>query len=303
VNEKGTSMSAVGQSIHFVGSACGIAAEDPGCADGPLTLKQSVLFQQALKKAAVDFHWENIFAPASEVASVDIIAEHCQNLATQVASLVQQQKPFMVFGGDHSCAIGTWSGAFSEVAKQGDMGLIWIDAHMDSHTPATTPSGNIHGMPLACLLGDGYPQLTQILNKAPKVKPENLCMIGIRSFEQGEAELLKRLKIRIYGMAEVKQRGLDDIIKEAIAHVTKNTAAYGVTIDVDSMDPNDAPATGVSEPDGLSGSELCNAAMQFANDPRLIGTEIVEFDPHRDKNNMTEKLIINLALAILAGQK
>ncbi len=294
-------MSVAGLSIHFVGSASGIAAEDPGCADGPKTLQDSKLFQQALQQASLPFQWESILTPGTTTSPLENVTEHCQKLATQVASLVHDQKPFMVFGGDHSCAIGTWSGAYSEIAKHGDLGLIWIDAHMDSHTPATTPSGNIHGMPLACLLGDGYPQLTTILNKAPKIKPENLCLIGIRSFETGEAELLKSLKVRIYDMAEVKQRGLAIIIKEAIAHVTTNTVAYGVTIDIDSIDPNDAPATGVSEPDGLSGRELCNAAKQFAYDKRLIGSEIVEFDPHRDQNKITEKLIANLVVALLSG--
>jgi arginase len=290
------------QSIHFVGSASGIAAEDPGCADGPGWLKESKIFKQALQQAAIPGVWEAILTPPAAPTTLDSVALHSQELADQVATLVRAHKPFMVFGGDHSCAIGTWSGAYSEVASQGDMGLIWIDAHMDSHTPETTPTGNIHGMPLACLLGYGLPQFTQILTKTPKVKPENLCLIGVRSFEEGEAELLRRLQVRIYHMPEVKERGLEIIIKEAIDHVTKNTATYGLTIDIDSIDPNDAPATGVSEPDGLSARELCGAAKQFAHDPRLIGSEIVEFDPHRDKNQITENLIAQLALAILSGR-
>jgi arginase len=291
------------KSIHFVGSASGIAAEDPGCADGAGWLKDSKLFNQAVKQAAIPAVWEAILTPPAAATVLDSVTQHCHELATQVAALVRNHKPFMVFGGDHSCAIGTWSGAYSEVAGKGDMGLIWIDAHMDSHTPQTTPSGNIHGMPLACLLGQGIPQLIHILTDTPKVKPENLCLIGVRSFEEGEAQLLKQLKVRIYYMDEVKQRGLEIIIKEAITQVTKNTVAYGLTIDLDSIDPDDAPATGVSEPDGLSARELCDAAKQFAHDPRLIGSEIVEFDPHRDKNQMTEKLIGELVLSILKGHE
>jgi arginase len=291
-------MTTTARSVYLVGSASGIAAQNAGCEQGPQVLKDSTHLQGAFTTAALNPIWEAILTPNAHASStLAKVSEHCRNLASEVAKLAHQQKFFMVFGGDHSSAIGTWSGAASEI--KGDMGLVWVDAHMDSHTPETSLSGNIHGMPVATLLGYGYPELTQILTATPKIKPENLCLIGIRSFEAGEADLLKRLNVRVYYMAEVKERGLDIIFKEAIAHVTKNTVQYGLTIDIDSIDPLDAPATGVSEPDGLSATELCTALTNFAHDKRLIGIEIVEFDPHLDKNQMTEKLIAKLALSLL----
>jgi arginase len=295
-------MSHTSQAIHFVGSASGMAAQNPGCADGPQALKDSKIFSDALLKANISFQWDSILSPVSVATKLDTITAHCKSIADLVAKLAHAQKPFLVFGGDHSSAIGTWSGAFDAIREHGDMGLIWIDAHMDSHTPETSLTGNIHGMPLACLLGDGYPGLTNILNSEAKLKPQNLCLIGIRSFEEGEAEYLKQLNVRIFDMAEIKQRGIATVIKDAITHVTQNTVSYGVTIDIDSIDPQDAPGTGCYEPDGIRADDLCSAIKQFANDKRLIGREIVEFDPSRDKNMLTQHVITKLTLALLTGK-
>lgn len=287
--------------IYTVGSASGAAAPYSGCSDGPLVLQKSP-YMADLERRGIDLHWEAILTPETVTPSLpiaDVVANHCTKLATAVANIVANKNFFTVFGGDHSCAIGTWSGVHSIVGKKGDLGLIWIDAHMDSHTPETSATGNIHGMPLACLLGEGSPDLTQILGKHPKLKPEHISLIGIRSFEAGEAELLHRLKVRIFDMAEVKQRGLDAIMAEAITIATTGTVGYGITLDIDSIDPEEAPGTGVSEPDGLSSTELCKALKKVAGDKRLIGIEIVEFDPHRDKNHQTEQLIPELLAAMI----
>lgn len=292
-------MTTTPRSVYLVGSASGIAAQQTGCEEGPKVLKDSEFLQNAFAALAVQPVWEAMLASSPQTqSSLERVSGHCKNLAENIARLTREKKFFLVFGGDHSCAIGTWSGAASEI--QGDLGLIWIDAHMDAHTPETTPSGNIHGMPVASLLGLGYPQLTSMLTANAKIKPENLCLIGVRSFEEGEAELLKRLNVRIYYMPEVKERGLDVICQEALAQVTKNTAAFGVTLDLDSIDPLEAPGTGCWEPDGLSAVELCAALTNFSRNPRLVGAEIVEFDPSRDQNQITEKLLAKLVQTLLA---
>jgi arginase len=279
-----------------------MAAADSGCQQGPQVLKDSSLLKQMLQQNHIHSQWDAILTPSNVTQDKLItVSTHCKNLATSVAALVKANQFFTVFGGDHSCAAGTWSGAASAIEAQGDLGLIWIDAHMDSHTPETSQTGNIHGMPLAALLGHGFPELTQILFATSKLKPENLCLIGVRSFEEGEEELLKRLGVRIYYMDEVKKRGLKTIMQEAINLVTHRTYAYGVTLDIDSIDPSEAPGTGVKEPDGLSAVELCEAITLIAGDKRLIGTEIVEFDPKRDKDQMTEKLVGSLLLAMIKG--
>jgi arginase len=286
--------------LYVLGSASAVAAPHAGCSEGPLALQQSP-YMAKLSEQGIQLNWQAILTPKPVTATftVDqVVATHCQQLAQAVSDMVANKCFFTVFGGDHSCAIGTWSGAYNIIGKQGDMGLIWIDAHMDSHTPETSETGNIHGMPLACLLGHGSSQLTHILTNQPKFKPEHISLIGVRSFESGEQELLKRLNVRIFYMAEVKARGLEAVMAEALKIATTGTVAYGVTLDIDSIDPVDAPGTGVSEPDGLSATELCRALKQVAGDARLIGIEIVEFDPYRDIDHKTEKLVPELLVAM-----
>jgi arginase len=291
-------MPSIHKTIHLVGSASGTAAPYSGCADGPLALKNSP-FLADLTTAGLDLKWNAILTPEFTGDKAQIVAKHCQRLAESVAAIARQKTFFTVFGGDHSCAIGTWSGLHSVTQESGDLGLIWIDAHMDSHTPETSETGHIHGMPLASLLGKGAPAFTTILGPAPKFKPEHVCLIGVRSYESGEAELLKNLNVRVYFMEEVKRRGLAEILLEAHSLVNAGTIGYGITLDLDSIDPNEAPGTGVAEPDGLAAKELCAALNQIAGDKRLLGIEIVEFDPHRDVDHMTEKLVPQLLAAML----
>jgi arginase len=292
--------------IHLIGSASGVAAADAGCWEGPLVLEKSDYLKTEMANNGFNYQWDAMLQPNREAGAespLAVVTKHCEALADAVGDLVRDKAFFTVFGGDHSCAIGTWSGVHREISKQGDFGLIWIDAHMDSHTPETSETGNIHGMPLACLLGYGNPALTELNGgSAPKIKAEHVCVIGARSFEEGEEELLKDLNIRIYFMDEVERRGLKEIMTEAIDIVNTGTVGYGVTIDIDSIDPAEAPGTGVSEPGGLSAKELCNALTQVTNDKRLIGTEIVEFDPRRDKNALTEKLSVQLLISMLNGK-
>lgn len=289
----------VQKAINLLGYASGIAGEHSTSGDGPLVLEKSLYMAQA----GLDLSWKAMIRVQSEAQSkLAIVTELCDMLAKDVAALVDQKQFFTVMGGDHSCAIGTWSGASHAKSHIGPIGLIWIDAHMDSHTPETSQTGNFHGMPLACLLGHGEKSLTTLLNPSAKLKPEHVCLIGIRSYEAGEAALLDRLNIRIFYMDEVKSRGLSAVMKDAIRIATNNTCGYGVSIDIDSMDPSDAPGTGVAEHDGLSAAALCEALTQVAQDDRLIGTEIAEFDPSLDQDHKTEKLIPKLLSAMMLGK-
>lgn len=297
-------MPSINKTIYLVGSASGIAASSTGCGDGPEVLQKSP-YLNSLSDYGVKLQWQAMVKPPTVYSSESIlplVIKHNQVLAETVANILQKKHFFTVFGGDHSCAIGTWSGAASVVSKHGDLGLIWIDAHMDSHTPETSMTGNIHGMPLACLLGYGNSDLINILTSSPKLKPEHVCVIGARSFEQGEEALLKLLNVRVFCMDEVYCRGLEAVMAEALSIVNKGTVGYGVTVDLDSIDPIEAPGTGVCEPDGLHAKELCAALRMVADDHRLLGIEIVEFDPHHDRNQMTEKLVGQLMAAMILGK-
>ena len=279
--------------LCLIGCASGLAGADTNSGNGPLVIQNSS-FWQALKNDEMQVRWEVMLTPKLSISLDDALKDLYQQLAKKVSNMVKQEMRACVVGGDHSCAIGTWSGVYDAVHQKGDIGLIWVDAHMDSHTPETSESGRIHGMPLACLLGYGFTSLTNILHTAPKIKPENLCLIGVRSFEPGEAEFLKRLNVRIYDMEEVRQRGFEVVMNEAMQVVSEKTIGYGLSIDLDGIDPKEAPGVDVPEPNGIHVHDLIAGVRQLANDPRLLLTEIVEFDPQRDIDRKTEKIFVDL---------
>ena len=172
---------------------------------------------------------------------------------------------------------------------------------MDSHTPDTTESGNIHGMPLAVLLGYGATELTSIMAATPKLQPEHISLIGVRSFEQGEAALIERLGVKVYFMEEVRRRGINVVLAEAIERANKNTEGYGISLDLDGIDPIDAPGTGAPEPNGIASQELVLALQGVAKDKRFLGIEIVEFNPYNDIQNRTQQLINDLLMAVFSS--
>lgn len=289
--------------LYLLGCLSGVAGVTKESGDGPHVVEQSAFLTPDMKQHMV---WEEAVRLPSNSASLRIdqaVQKVCQLLAEKVSTFIQKKQHFCVLGGDHTSAIGTWSGAFDALHQKGEIGLIWIDAHMDSHTPETSESGRVHGMPLACLLGYGYPTLTGILHHTPKVKPENVCLIGVRSFERGEAALLKRLGVRIYYMDEVKSRGLAEVLREAVEQVSEKTVAFGMSIDLDGLDPIDAPAVDVPEPDGLHAEELREALPAILKNPKYIGTEIVEFNPTKDRDQATEKIIASFLDTIIKNGK
>lgn len=276
--------------ISLIGYACGLGAGQMLCSQGPAKAKQSHLIKQA------DFHWETILGTDNleqQLSKLDIIARLSNKLAQITQSLIREKKFFITIGGDHSCAIGTWSGVAAAIAPN-PLGLIWVDAHLDSHTPQTSPSGNIHGMPLAALLGHGEPCLTQISTPLAKVEAKNVYIIGVRSYEEGEQMLLNRLGVRIYYMDEIKQRGLDQIMLEVITSLKKSVKHYGISLDLDAISPEEAPGVGCPEPEGLSADSVYKSLISVAQDSRCIAAEIAEFSPPLDQEEKTEHILANL---------
>ncbi|MDD2914823.1 MAG: arginase [Gallionella sp.] len=273
--------------VRLIGAACGLGAQDHGCEDGPQYLRALKIFQGSDMPVA----WGDMLQPVAASADSPVAAatELCFRLADCVQNTLDTGHFPLVVGGDHSCAIGTWSGVHQWLGEQGPLGLIWIDAHMDSHTFATTPSGALHGMPLACLLGYGEQRLTGIGAAEPKLRPEHVCLFGVRSFEQGEAALLKKLGVRVIGMAEIRQRGVAATLAEALTIANRGTAGYGVSLDLDVLDPSEDPGVGSPEPDGLLCLELEQALRQLRNDPAFLAMEIVEYNPHHDRNLLTAR--------------
>lgn len=287
--------------LPLIGSASGSGASDEGCADGPQSLHDGHLLAQ-LATTGLKAEWlEMLSAPRrSEGADpLAVIAPLDAQLATITEQLARHKRRFTAIGGDHSAAIGLWSGV-ARAVRPGSFGLIWIDAHMDSHTFETTPSRMIHGMPVAALLGHGEPVLTGLAGNGAAVAPENLCLIGTRSWEEGEAALLERLGARVIKMPEVDSRGFAAAFDEAIAIATDGTARFGVSIDIDAFDPGEITGTGLHVPDGLYKDDVVHALRRLRQEPTLAGLEIAEYNPHHDHNGETAKLIGDMIAAVFA---
>ena len=274
------------RSIMVIGAASGAGAPDPACAEGPDALRRYRVFHDTpLQHVA----WDAILRVPREAQDTPLhaVAALVARLAAEVESVLHAGHFPLVVGGDHSCAIGTWSGVHRALADKGPLGLIWIDAHMDSHTFATTPSGQIHGMPLACLLGHGEAALTAIDGPEAKLLPEHACLIGVRSYEAGEAALLHRLGVRVFDMDEIRRRGLAEVFDEALAIARQGTAGFGVSVDLDALDPEEEPGVGTPVPGGLRRAELAAALSRLRGDPAFVAMEIVEYNPRRDRAHAT----------------
>ncbi len=286
--------------LKLIGYASGIAANDTGCGDGPLALQQSDLLLQ-LASHAIHAQWLDILTPDSKFLANKVlcVADLCKRLARHTQNLIEQHQPFVVMGGDHSAAIGTWSGVAQAMSQQGPIGLIWIDAHLDSHTPESSETGNIHGMPVACLLGQGDLRLTGIAMNQAKVLPQNVTIIGVRSFEQGELSLLKKLGVKIIFREQLEKLSLAEAFNEARIRAMDGTVGYGISIDLDAIDPQQAPGVGTPEKNGISAKLLYECIKGYAADSRFLGAEIVEFNPHHDKNHLTQNVILEILIALM----
>lgn len=285
--------------LNIIGVAVGSGGPDPRAAEGPLKMRQSIYLNHLIDSGS-SIKWDEILHEKPHKTKLATLCELFNRLSVKIKQYTQDKKRFCVIGGDHSAAIGTWGGAAT--ALNAPLGLIWIDAHIDAHTHETTPSGNVHGMPVAVLLGYGDKNLTHLSHNAPKILPENLCLIGVRSFEPSEQALLEKLNVKIYDIEAVKQRGMSAILQEAKEHVSKNTVGYGITIDIDAMDPKDVPAVSTPEPNGICADDLLKALKEISSDPKQIGYEIMEFNPSQDIEQKSEKFIVEL-IKIMAGEK
>src|SRR6478672_8791150 len=228
------------------------------------------------------------------------IHDACERLTTQVEEFVDAGDLLITIGGDHSIAIGSLSGVVKSFRKRDQrLGLIYLDAHADMNTPDTTPSGNIHGMPLAVLLGYGAPELLNIGGFSPKFDPRLCAHVGARDLDPGERELIRKLGIRFFTMREIDERGLAACIDDAITIASQGSGGYGVTFDVDVLDPGDAPGSGTLVRGGLSYREAHLAMEKIAEHGAMRSLEIVEINTALDVNNKTAELGVELILSAL----
>jgi arginase len=201
----------------------------------------------------------------------------------------------LVLGGDHSIAVGTVSGIAAFAQRQGKkLGLIWIDAHGDINTPESSPSGNIHGMPLAALLGFGASGLTSIAGTSPKVDASNVALVGVRSLDSGEKKRLKETGVQVHTMSDIDRHGVDRVMKKALARVTEETDYVHVSFDLDAVDPSVAPGVGTPVKGGLDYREAHLIMEVIADAGVMTSLEMVEVNPILDQGNASAAFAVEL---------
>src|SRR5438128_9346325 len=226
------------------------------------------------------------------------IAATCTTHAEQVLKALEAGKVPVVLGGDHSVAAGTVAGVAEFYRRDNKkIGLIWIDAHSDISTPETSPSGNVHGMPLAAIVGLGPTELANIFNFAPKVNPENCVVVGVRDIDAHEKENIRRAGVRVFTMREIDERGMRSVMEEALRVAGRGTVGYHVSLDMDWIDPEDAPGVGTPVRGGATYREAHLAMEIIADHARMFSFEIVEVNPVIDEHNRTADLAVELTLS------
>ncbi|MGM9986158.1 MAG: arginase [Bacillaceae bacterium] len=234
----------------------------------------------------------------SQLKNINEVETICTLLAEKVENIVLEKAFPLVLGGDHSIAIGTIAG----LGKQyNNLGLIWFDAHGDANTPETSPSGNIHGMPFAASLGYGDERLTNLHGYAPKIKAENVVMIGLRDLDEGEKVFLKKRGIKVYTMQEIDRLGMPKVMEETIAYL-KDTDGVHLSLDLDGLDPIYAPGVGTPVRGGITYREG-HLAMEMLYESGLItSAEFVEVNPILDEHNRTAAVAVELISSLLGKQ-
>jgi arginase len=224
------------------------------------------------------------------------ITETCTKAAGMVTKALEEGMTPVMIGGDHSVAAGTVSGVAEFYHRQNQrIGLIWIDAHADMNTPATSPSGNVHGMPLAALLGLGPEELSNICGWSPKVLPENTVLVGVRDIDATEKENIKRAGMsEVYTMRDIDERGMRTVMEEALRAAGRGTAGYHISFDMDWIDPEDAPGVGTPVRGGATYREAHLAMEIIADHGRMVSFEVVEVNPVIDEHNRTADLAVEL---------
>jgi len=231
------------------------------------------------------------------------IAETCKDLATNVEKSLGEGFLPLVLGGDHSIAAGVAAGVsafFRKDKKQ--IGYLWLDAHGDMNTPDSSPSGNVHGMPLAAIMGYGAPELVDLLGFKPKAEPGNIVIVGARDLDAQERKIVKKSGVHVFTMRDIDERGMREVMSDALKYCLDDTAGIAVSLDMDFVDPSDAPGVGTPVRGGVTYREAHLAMEMIADSEAMVSLEIVEINPIIDEHNRTALLGVELVLSAL-GKK
>jgi len=293
--------------VEIIGVPLDLGASMRGCNMGPDAIRSAGLNEKLRELGHSVKDQGNVAIPARDAMSQDeehakyllTILSLCETLRKQVKQALTQKKFPLSIGGDHSLAMGTIAGVSEFYKDQGGVGLIWMDAHADCNTPKSSPSGNIHGMPLAVTLGAGPEKLVQLGGYAPKVDPSKVALIGIRDIDEKERQFLVDSSVRYFTMREIDERGMQAIMGEAISVASNDTAGIHLSFDIDGVDPVYAPGVGTAVPGGMNYRETHLAMEMIADTGKLTSMEFVELNPMRDVNNQTGELTVEFILSAL----
>lgn len=296
-------MSQTEKSVHIVNVPLDLGASRRGTDAGPSAFRIAGL-RGAIGRLGYTISGEtDIPVPTMETRQLedsnarfkDEILSVCVQLAEQTKDILDCGEIPLIIGGDHSIAMGTVSGISAHYRKDNKKaGLIWFDAHGDMNLPETSPSGNIHGMPLAHLLGYGDPQLSSILGADPAVAPENVALIGIRDIDRVEREFINKSGITAFTMRDIDQLGMCEVSRRALEVVNTDTAGFHVSFDLDGCDPEVIPGSGTLVPGGVSYREAHLLLEECASNGRMISMEVVELNPFVDQANISAERAVTL---------
>lgn len=231
------------------------------------------------------------------------IAETCQEVATRVCQALEEGFFPLLLGGDHSMAVGTLSGMAKYYRdREQSVGLVWIDAHGDMNTPESSPSGNVHGMPFAAVLGIGPEALTHIFGFAPKVRAKDCVLIGVRDVDTRERRQIRASGVNVFTMRDIDELGMRTVMQQSLEIATRDTEGFVVSFDLDVVDPDEAPGVGTAVPGGITFRETHLAMEIIADSKKMLALEIVEVNPILDTFNRTAALAVGLAASAL-GKK
>jgi arginase len=231
------------------------------------------------------------------------IAETCTDLAKTVEKSLGEGFLPLVLGGDHSIAAGVAAGAAAHFRKEKkQIGYLWLDAHGDMNTPDSSPSGNVHGMPLAAIMGYGAPELVDLMGFKPKAEPGNIVIVGARDLDAQERKIVKKSGIRVFTMRDIDERGMREVMSDALKYALDDTAGIAVSLDMDFVDPSDAPGVGTPVRGGVTYREAHLAMEMIADTEAMVSMEVVEINPIIDEHNRTALLGVELVLSAL-GKK
>jgi len=295
-----------GKKIRVIGTPLDLGASRRGVDMGP----------SAVRVAGLEARLEAIGHEVEDAGNVSVaIAEQkkegnprakylkeitatCTKEAELVLKTLELGKVPVVLGGDHSIAAGTVSGVSEFFRRRGErIGLVWIDAHADINTPESSPSGNVHGMPLAAILGLGPAELANIFNFSPKVAAENTVIVGVRDIDETEKENIRRAGVEVFTMRDIDERGMRTVMEEALRIAGRDTAGYHISLDMDWIDPEDAPGVGTPVRGGATYREGHLAMEIIADHARMTSFEVVEVNPVIDEHNQTANLAVELTLS------